>query len=691
MKYALFCSAAALALASCSQQTTKHDPENNASENAASAQSAAKPELGAWGVEIDNIDPAVDPGDDFYQYAGGKWLDTFEIPEEFSSYGAFTVLVERSEERVRNIIENAAAGNAPKGSIEQKIGDFYASYLDVETINNNGLASIEADLARINAIETHEDAARLFADPGMNISFYTGAFIDVDAKQSDQYAVYFTQSGLGMPNRNYYFDEKFADVRAKYKTFISDILDLAGVEEAETKADAIYELEKRLAEAHWEPAKRRNRDLTYNKMSREELKAFAPGGQWDIYLDANGLGDVETFIIREDDAIQKMAAVFADTPVALWRDYAFYHHIRNNADILPAAFDEASFEFYGKTLRGTPKQRERWKRGVSQINNVLGEAVGKVYVEKHFPPDAKAQMDQLVANLRAALDQRLDTLPWMSEETKIAAHQKLEKFTPKIGYPEKWQDYSDFEVVRGDAYGNQKKANAFYWKDELSKLGGPIDKTEWGMTPQQVNAYYSPTRNEIVFPAAILQAPFFDPNADPAVNYGGIGAVIGHEIGHGFDDQGRKSDGDGMLRDWWTEEDAANFQKLADALGAQYGEYEPVEGFKVNPELTMGENIGDIGGLAMAYHAYKLSLNGEEAPVIDGLTGDQRFFLAWAQVWKRKAREEAIKTQIATDPHSPARYRVNGVVRNMDAWYDAFNVTEEDALYLAPEERVQIW
>ena len=386
-------------------------------------------------------------------------------------------------------------------------------------------------------------------------------------------------------------------------------------------------------------------------------KRICAGVSWDVLFEAGGLGAQNEFVVREDDAIQALAAIFADTPVATWRDYLRYHLLRGNAGVLPSTFDEATFAFFGTELRGTPKQRERWKRGVATVNNSLGEAVGQVYVDRHFPAASKAQMEELVANLRRALDERLDTLPWMSDVTKAQAHAKLEKFTPKIGYPEKWTDYSNFNVVRGDAYANAKAANVFAWEDQVSKLGGPIDKTEWFMNPQTVNAYYSPNRNEIVFPAAILQAPFFDPGADPAVNYGGIGAVIGHEIGHGFDDQGRKSDGDGMLRDWWTEEDAANFQVLADKLGAQYATYEPIEGFPVNPELTMGENIGDVGGLAMAYHAYKLSLNGEEAPVIDGYTGDQRFFMAWAQVWKRIVREERLKNQVATDPHSPAQYQ----------------------------------
>lgn len=690
MKTLLLCGAAALALAACGEKSKPRDQEGTAAETAA-MEHADAPELGEWGVETDYIDPEVDPGDDFYRHVSGKWLDTFEIPDEFSSYGSFTVLFERSEEQVRDIIESAASGDAPAGSIEQKIGDFFASYTDVETINAKGLEPIAGDLETVANLETHEDVARAMSNPELGVNAFFGAYVDIDSKQTDRYILYLVQSGLGMPNRDYYLEDKFADKRAKYREYIAEMLTLAGVEDAAGKAQAIYDLEHAMAEVHWEPAKRRNRDLTYNLKTLEELKAFAPQAPWDAMLEEAGLTGQTEFVVREDDAVQNLARIFADTPVETWRDYLQFHLLRDNAGILPTEFDDATFAFFGTELRGTPKKRERWKRGVAAVNGALGEAVGQVYVDRHFPPESKEKMDALVANLRAALDERLDTLPWMGEETKAKAHEKLDKFTPKIGYPEKWEDYSALEVVRGDAYGNAKRANAWQWNDMISKLGGPIDETEWFMTPQTVNAYYSPNRNEIVFPAAILQPPFFDPNADPAVNYGGIGAVIGHEIGHGFDDQGRKSDGDGVLRDWWTEEDAAAFEKLADALGAQYETYEPIEGFPVNPELTMGENIGDIGGLNMAYHAYKLSLNGEEAPVIDGYTGDQRFFMAWAQVWKRVVREEALKNQVATDPHSPAQYRVNGVVRNMDAWYEAFDITEGDDLYLAPEERVRIW
>lgn len=694
MKRLLLCTAAAFALAACSEQSStsaEGAPTAANDADASSSQNAGTPELGDFGVATEFIDPSVDPGDDFFQHVGGKWIDTFEIPGDFSSYGSFTVLFERSQDRVKSIIEDAAKGGATPGSVEQKVGDYFASYTDVDAINAKSFDVVADDFAAIDAIQTHEDAARALSSARLGANTPISAFVNVDSKRPDQYVIYLTQSGLGMPNRNYYFDEKFADKRPLYLSYIETALTLAGVDGAGDKAQAIFDLETKMAGVHWEPAKRRNRDLTYNLKTLDELKAFAPEMPWDAALSAAGLGDQTEFVIREDDAIAGLAKIFTETPVDTWKAYLKFHLLNSNAGILPTELDNARFSFFGTQLNGTLEQQERWKRGVGAVNSALGEAVGEVYVDRYFPEDSKAQMQQLVANLRTALEQRINDLPWMSAETKTEALSKLDKFTPKIGYPDEWRDYSDLDVVKGEAYENAQRAGEFAWNYSISRLGGPIIKTEWGMTPQTVNAYYSPPRNEIVFPAAILQAPFFDPAADPAVNYGGIGAVIGHEIGHGFDDQGRKSDGNGVLRDWWTEQDAANFKKLTDKLGAQYATYEPVPGFFLNPDLTMGENVGDVGGLAMAYHAYKLSLNGEEAPIIDGYTGDQRFFMAWAQVWKRVAREEQIKNQVSTGPHSPARYRVNGVVRNMDAWYDAFSITEEDDLYLAPEDRVQIW
>ncbi len=685
MKKVFLGATAALALQACSQQASE-----NTAEPVANEQSAA-PEIGDFGIDLQNIDASVTPGNDFYDYANGAWLRTFKIPDEYSSYGSFTTLAERTEKQLRSIIEGVSGQRATSGAAVQQIGDFYASYMDVDRINALGLDPLAADFARIDALSTKADIASAFAAPDLGAAAPIGVFIGVDAKSPERYAVYLTQAGLGLPNRDYYLQDKFAEKQEKYLGYIEDTLALAGLDDAARRAGAIYALERAIAEAHWEPAKRRNRDLTYNPKTLEQLSAFTPDFPWGAYFTAAGLSDRTQFVVREDDAVRQLAGLVAVTPADVWKDYLKFHLLRTHADILPAQFDDLHFAFYGTQLRGALKQRERWKRAIDAVDGSLGEAVGKLYVEEYFPPQSKEMMETLVGNLREALKERIKVLPWMTDETKTQALAKLENFTPKIGYPDKWRDYAGLSVASGDAYGNAKRAAVFEWDYELARLDEPVDKTEWGMTPQTVNAYYSPTRNEIVFPAAILQAPFFDPHADAAVNYGGIGAVIGHEIGHGFDDQGRKSDGDGMLRDWWTSEDADAFQALADEIGAQYAGYEPLPGFAVNPGLTMGENIGDIGGLAMAYHAYKIALNGEEAPVLDGLSGDQRFFLSWAQVWKRVVRDEALKNQIASDPHSPAKFRVNGVVRNMDPWYEAFGVEEDQALYLPPNKRVEIW
>jgi putative endopeptidase len=686
MRRILLAGATFLVLAACGERKTG----DQAGDATSAAIAANRAQLGAWGVETADMSPTLRPGADFYRYVNGRWLDTFKMPDDFSSYGSFTRLFEISEARVKSIIEEFVAQSSGDADAA-RIGGYYKAFMNAEAIEARGLSPLEADFARIDAAGSGDAVAALFWAPDLVAAAPIRAYVDVDAKAPDQYAVYLTQSGLGMPNRDYYLEPRFADKQIKYKAYIEEILALAGLTEAEARAVQIYDLERRIAEIHWTPAKRRERDLTYNPKSRGDLAAFAPAAPWDAMFAAANLAEVETVIVREDDAIANLATLIAETPIETWRDYLKFHLVSANAEALPEAIDKARFAFYETELRGTPKQKERWKRGVAAVNAALGEAVGRAYVGRHFPASSKAQMEELVANLRRALGARIETLDWMSDATKARAAEKLAKFTPKIGYPERWRDYSGLEVDAEDPYGNARRAAAFDWGWRIARLGKPVDRTEWGMTPQTVNAYYSSTRNEIVFPAAILQPPFFDPNADPAVNYGAIGAVIGHEIGHGFDDQGRKSDGDGFLRDWWTAADAANFQKLADALGAQYAGYEPIPGFPVNPKLTMGENIGDLGGLAMAYHAYRLSLNGAEPPVIDGFTGDQRFFLAWAQVWKRVVRDEQLKNQIAADPHSPAQYRVNGVVRNMDAWYSAFGVTSDDPLYLPPEARVQIW
>ena len=688
IKHLLVPSLLALTLAACGNVDSTKEAVTDTMKEAI----VVTPELGTFGVDIAAMDKSVAPGDNFFKYVNGGWMDRTEIPADKSNYGSFNKLGDRSEAQVRAIIEASAKTDAAAGSAEQKIGDLYAAFMDTETIDKKGLSPIKGDLAKIAALETHQQIGAITGDPSLNLSGPVGGFISVDAKDVKNYAIYFTQTGLGMPNRDYYFDEgeKSDDLRAAYKDYIATILTVAGMDNAEKRADAIFEYEKKIAGTHWTPTKRRNRDLTYNKMTVEDLEKYAPGFPWKAYMKAGGVNE-KAVVVRENDALQGSAKIFADTPVNVLKDYMAFHYVSDMAAYLPSAIDDANFEFYSKKLRGTEVQRDRWKRGVSQVSGTLGEAIGQVYVEQHFPPDSKRQMVDLVENLRASFKDGIDNLEWMSADTKVEAHDKLRKFNPKIGYPDKWTDYSALTVNRDDLIGTVKSANVWANNKEVSKLGGPIDRDEWGMNPQTVNAYYNPGLNEIVFPAAILQAPFFDPNADAAVNYGGIGAVIGHEMGHGFDDQGSKSDGNGEQRNWWTDEDQAAFKERTTALVAQYNEFEPLPDVNVNGELTLGENIGDLTGITMAYDAYKRSLNGQEAPVIDGLTGDQRFFLSYGQIWQRKFRDEALLNRIKTDPHSPGEYRANGIVRNFDAWYTAFDVQPGDALYLPPEERVKIW
>jgi len=650
------------------------------------------PELGSFGVDLESIDASVKPGNNFFKYVNGTWLKNTEIPADKSRFGSFDFLRDRSDVNVKAIIEAAAAKQAVKGSEEQKIGDFYAAFLDTETIEKNGMAPIQADLARIAAVKTHAEIATLMGDPKVDVNSIVAGWVDVDFKDIENYIFYVTQSGLGMARANYRDEgENFDRYRAGYVELLGQMLTFAGYENTQSRAKKVMEFETALAEVHWEPKKRRQRDLTYNKMTTAEMQKFMDGFPVEQMLAAAGLDDQKAFVVRETDALQSSATLFAETSIEVLKDYLTAHLLIANSAYLPKKVDDANFAFYGKTLRGQEQQRDRWKRAVSEIDSYMGEMVGKVYVDKHFPSSSKAQMSELVENLRAVFKEGIDNLEWMDDATKVEAQEKLRKFNPKIGYPDEWTDYSTLQVNRDDLIGTIKSANAWQFNDMISKLGGPIDRGEWGMNPQTVNAYYRPSLNEIVFPAAILQAPFFDPNADPAVNYGGIGAVIGHEMGHGFDDQGRKTDGNGEQRDWWTEQDAESYTARAKSLAEQYNKYEPLPGENVNGELSLGENIGDLTGLTMAYAAYKRSLGGAEAPVIDGLTGDQRFFLAYGQIWKGMYREDALRSQLKNGPHSPVEYRANGIVRNFDAWYSAFDVKPGDALYLSPEERVKIW
>ena len=669
---------------------------------------------GTWGINLANVKADVNPGDDFFAHVNGKWLDTFEIPSDRTRYGSFTLLAEKSEQRVRKIIEELAAAKPDPATLEGKVATIYNAYLDTGAIEARGLAPAQPYLDRIQAMETREDLAKVFAANGFTAP--VGGWVDVDSKQTDQYIFYITQAGLGMGDRDYYLvdNDKNTELRAAYKAMLSSLLGAAGYDDADAAADRVIAVETEIAKAHWDRAAGRNRNLTYNKVTKAELIALGGAFPTATLIDALDLGDQAAFVVRQvtptaeeiaengldADQLAKVSGggvpglfkVMQTAPMDQWKAYLTAHLLIDTSDVLPASIDNTVFDFYGKTLSGQEEQRERWQRGVDTVENSVGEAVGKVYAARYFPAENKAAMDQLVANLRVALSQNLENLDWMGAATKAEAEAKLDLFTPKIGYPEKFETY-DSLVVSDDAFANQMAVNAWAYQDMLSDLGQPIDKTEWGMLPQTVNAYYSPNRNEIVFPAAILQPPFFNLSADPAVNYGAIGGVIGHEIGHGFDDQGAKSDGTGLLRNWWTAEDEANFKAKTGALVAQYDAFCPYDDGEtcVNGALTLGENIGDLGGLSMAYKAYHISLDGKEDKVIDGLTGDQRFFMSWAQVWRSKNREEAMRRQMLTDPHSPPAYRVNGIVRNFDAWYDAFGVTPDDALYLPPEQRIRIW
>jgi putative endopeptidase len=660
--------------------------------NDARAGAATQAKIGAFGLDLSARDLTVRPGDDFFRYANGHWLDTHEIPSDRPSWGSPEALQEDAQERVRGLIEALPAG-APVGSIEQKVGDFYRAYMDTEAINRAGLAPAQPVLDAIAAARTHAELLRLMgkADFGLLAPMQLG--IGADEKNPDRYVVSIAQSGLGLPDRDYYLKSEgvYADVRAKYQAHIERLLALAGDADSSSEAASIVQLETQIAAVQWPAAKRRDRDLTYNLRTHSELNDLAPGFAWQEVLGAAGIDNQSNYVVREVDAIAASAVLFNEVPVERWQSYLRYHYLVAVANVLPKPIDDESFDFYGRILNGQKEQRERWKRAVSAVNVSLGEAVGQLYVAHYFPPAARAQAIALVENLRAAYGERIRELPWMSASTKKVALQKLATFRPKIGYPVRWRDYATLEIRPNDAFGNAERAAAFEWRRKVLRINLPTDRDEWVMTPQTVNAYYDSTFNEVVFPAAILQPPFFDPAADPAVNYGGIGGVIGHEMGHGFDDQGAKSDAQGVLRTWWQPEDEAAFKKLVDRLATQYDGFEALPGLHVNGRLTLGENIGDLGGLTVSYSAYHLSLHGRPAPVIDGLTGDQRFFLSQAQVYQSLYRDALLRRLVVSNPHSPPHFRVNGVVRNMDAWYAAFDVQPTDRLYLAPAERVRIW
>jgi putative endopeptidase len=654
------------------------------------------PELGNFGIDLSHQDPNTRPGEDFFRFANGDWLDTYELPADRRRHGSFNELTDRSDERVRTIINDLTAIEPTQDSMEQKVSDYYLSYMNSEILNELGISPLLPGLSRLAQIDTAEELVAAFGRARIDTTASPISFsIGTDRSDPDRHQLNISVGGIGLPDRDYYLQdsERFLNVREEYIAHIERILNFANISNSAIKATKVLEIETQIAAHLWPRADRRNRDLTYNPMSYEEFLAAYPDLDWDSYFSAAGVPQFADLNISYPSAMTPIIDLIAEIPVADWNSYMTYHFISNNAGVLSDEIDSENFHFYSTVLNGVPEQRERWERGVARVGakNSLGEAVGQVYVERHFPESAKQQMVDLVENLRASLGQSIEQLDWMGAQTKEEASEKLSTFRPKIAYPDEWTDLSSIQISRSDLFANAQSVREFNYEDSLSRLGKPTNREEWGMTPQTVNAYYRSSFNEIVFPAGILQPPFFDPAADLAVNYGGIGAVIGHEMGHGFDDQGSKSDALGVQRNWWTDEDRANFDVLTTALAAQYDQFEPVPGYFVDGNFTLGENIGDVGGLSIAYRAYKMALNGEEAPVIDGLTGDQRFFLSWAQVWRGKYREDALVQQLTSDPHSPQEFRVNGVVRNFDEWYDAFEVQPEDALYLSPEERVRIW
>jgi putative endopeptidase len=655
------------------------------------ADDAHQPQFPPWGFDLSGRDTSVSPGTDFYAYANGDYVKKLVIPPDRSRYGAFDKLQELSESRLHAILEAAAHDRNATGE-EAKIGAFYRAFMDEKRADALGAKPLAPELRAIRQASSRSQIAALM---GRAPETFYASFFDIDAqvdeKDPDHYAVYVGQSGLGLPDRDYYLAPDFAAKKAKYQDYVAKILALARWPNAAAEAKAIVALETRIAEVSWTRAERRDPTKTYNPMSQAQLAAAAPGFDWTAFFRGADVGSAKQVVVAENTAFPKIAAIFASTPLKTLKAWEAFHVTDSAASFLSAPFVEARFDFRNKTLSGQQEQRPRWKRAVGLLDADIGEAVGKVYVAKYFPPESKAKMEALVTNVQKSLAARIERVSWMSDATKARALKKLSMLTVKIGYPVKWRDYSRLSISAHDLAGDVERASAFEWRRKINRLNQPVDKTEWEMTPQTVNAYYNPTRNEIVFPAAILQPPFFDPNADPAVNYGGIGGVIGHEMTHGFDDEGRHFDGTGRLADWWAPEDDAKFVAQTKRLGEQYSAFEPIAGAHVKGDQTMGENIADLGGLLLGLDAYHLSLNGQPAPVLDGLTGDQRVFLGWAQVWRGAIRPDALRQQLVSDVHSPEIDRVNGVVRNIDAWYDAWGVKSGDPLYVAPDQRVRIW
>ena len=666
------------------------------SAEAAPALAAAAPaaEVRPSGVIFANIDKSVRPQDDLYRHVNGAWLARTEIPADRSNYGSFTKLQDDVQANLKVIVEEAAAAKAPQGSEQQAVGDFYASFMDAARAEQLGLAPLAPEFARIVAIEDRAGLLDYLARAkAIGISNPVAVEIVPDPKRPDVNTVWVMQSGLAMPDRDYYLKDEanFAEIRAQYVAYVTDVLAMAGRKDAAAAAKRVMDFETRLAQASWTQVAMRDQQKAYNPFDVAGASKATPGIDWARYFAQVGIQGHDHLILRQPSYVADVGRAIEEVPLETWKDYLQVRAIDSFAPYLNDALVQRHFEFYGRTISGTPQILPRWRRGLDETENAIGDLVGKAYVAKHFPPLAKQRMDVLVANLLKSFGSSIDELEWMSPETRREAHAKLAGFTVKIGYPEKWKEYPGLVVKRDDLVGNVMRARDVNTKRELAKLGKPVDRTEWFMTPQTVNAYYNPLGNEIVFPAAILQPPFFDMNADDAVNYGGIGAVIGHEISHGFDDQGRKYDGKGVLRDWWQAADNERFQHRTSRLVEQYNAFSPLEGMHVNGELTLGENIGDLSGVAVANKAYHIALGGRPAPVLDGYTGEQRFFIGWAQVWPRKYRDDELRRRLLTDPHSPSEYRCNGIVRNMPQFEKAFGLKAGDELYLPPDQQVRIW
>jgi putative endopeptidase len=669
------------------------------------AQTPAKPQYGAWGFDLAGADTKTKPGDDFFRYANGTWIDKTQIPPDKPAYSLRLAMTDLTEQRLHEMMETLAAKDvANPSTLEEKVAAFYRSFMDEARIEQLGAKSIESVLSDVMKAETRDDLATLMGREWLDYESSLFSYgIDVDLKDPSKYAFYLRQGGLGLPDRDYYLKPEFEKQKSAYRTYVTTLLKLVAWPEAETRAKDVLDFETRIADASWTKVEQRNLDAIYNPMTVDELAKFAPGFNWKGFLGTAKMDNLTRVIIAEKSAFPKLADIYSKTPLETIRAWHAFHISDNAAPYLSRAFTAAYFELRGKTLSGQKDQQARWKRAITTVSGgdfgvgdrfgtfgTMGFGVGQLYSAKYFPAEAKAKIQALVTNLIAAYRARIQKLDWMDDKTKEQALQKLDTYTIKVGYPDHTRDYSRLMVGKGDLIGNVRRAAQADWDFYCGRFHGPVDKTDWGMTPQTNDAYNGLLR-DIVFPAGILQPPIFDPNADPAINYGAAGGVIGHELTHGFDDQGRKIDASGALHDWWTEKDAAIFRSRADLLGKQYAQYEPLPGVKVNGELTMGENIADLGGLTLALDAYRRSLGGKPAPVLDGFTGEQRVFLGWAQAWRGKVSDDYVRKQVVSDPHSPRQYRVIGPARNIDSWYDAFKVQSSDKMFLAPENRVRIW